>query len=140
MAKVHGYAIGPINGKGVNKTEAMAKAVSLAAKMAERFRDSSPKLVTWRGMVSMVYPAFCPDTGVQWAYSAPRTLAEIADGLRPSENGYYPNRESAYSAALGHLIQREEIPDPSEWPEGLNAKDADNLRTLRQYRTPQTAA
>lgn len=145
------FTLGPITGTGANQTAARDDAIRQAA-AALTALDQSPRpfLVSWGGLFSLVYPMLTPgaDGGMEWVYTAPRREGEWAphttDRLGYAGwSGMYADAMAARSAALAHIVTFDgPVPPETEWPVGMNLRDADRLRTLRQHqeRAAQTAA
>lgn len=137
------FNIGPIVGKGANKTAAREHALECAAKALDRLEHVRPVVIAWRGQVSIVRPVVMDDGKIQWMYTNPRTLAElVTDCGRESMGsaGYWDNASLAGSAVLSHMIQIDDGGIPDELPDTLHPKDVENLVTLRGYQRQGKAA
>lgn len=135
MAK-HEHRIGCVIGLGANKTAARESAMARADSALSRIDRTRPQLVTWNGAASMVYPTIGEDGSIVWAYSNPRTIAELAADAGRISMGCgigYESASHAASAALSHMIQIDPAGIPDEIPSTLAPKDAENLATLRKY-------
>jgi len=138
MAKMYTATIGPIVAKAAGIRAADELALSRASHALCVMDRARPFLVFACGRFSIVSASIREDGSVGWWYSSPRGVGEFSphptDALGyAGSNGEYPDQLEARSAALSHCISYDgPVPDEAEWPVGMNARDIERLRSLRE--------
>lgn len=131
------HTIGPITVTGDTATQARMLAESAASTALSKLDRARPVVVAWREQVSLVFTLIMADGEVSWAYTNPRTLAELSADCgreRMGTAGYYQNCAIARSKALSHMIQNDPAGIPDELPtDELHPDDIDTLRNIARY-------
>ena len=131
--------LGGIQATAPTKTAASENVLARADRALRGMDANRPRLLEWRGFVTMVYPTFDCGGDLHWCTQCPREVGEINDNIGHSISG--GTMQKAISRAYLHMAQLANDRDGDiSIPPGCDADDAGTLRTVFANRSAPVAA